>query len=459
MKLRVLNILACLFVTACMITSCLGDDTVEYEFSKDASITALSIKDSIVTYYPGKTAAGKDTTLSFAVLGSDYPFIINQNEGLIYNQDSLPVGTDISKVVLDITADTYGIYIAAETDSLWEETDSLDFNKPIHFKVIAENGIFGKPYKVMINVHQQDPEQMTWQQVDGNFPTNIQKQKAVYMNGSIYVFAEQTKQVAVTMAKTSDAKTWTPLEDINIPVKADYSSVMVWGNQLYILADNELYVSENGLEWTKSETTQTFSRLLANVHSEYNQKIIGADVDNHYIESTDGINWTQYEALPNNFSTGHTAFVSYPLATNPKIDRIVLAGDNPDKTDTTSVIWTQLNAENCWAELYPTNASDACPNFENTSIIHYNDHLFAFGGIRQTSTSEFSPFYESMDNGITWQANNENIIFPEDFNTLFKQSKGNYSYIVDEEQFIWMMWSKTGKVWKGRINKLGFKKQ
>ena len=126
MKLRVLNIITSLFITACIVTSCLGEDTVEYDFSTDASITAFSIKDSIVTYYPATTANGKDTTLSFGVLGSDYPFVINHNEGLIYNQDSLPIGTDVSKVVVNITADTYGIYIAAEKDSLWSETDSLN---------------------------------------------------------------------------------------------------------------------------------------------------------------------------------------------------------------------------------------------------------------------------------------------------------------------------------------------
>ena len=33
------------------------------------------------------------------------------------------------------------------------------------------------------------------------------------------------------------------------------------------------------------------------------------------------------------------------------------------------------------------------------------------------------------------------------------------SYIIDEEQFLWIIWSQTGEVWRGRINKLGFEKQ
>ena len=135
MKLRVLNIIASLFVAACTITSCLDTEVIEVEYNTNASITGFSITDSIVTII------GTDTT---AILGADYPFIIDQNEGRIYNADSLPVGTDISKVVVDITADTYGIYIQAEKDSLWESTDSLDFRRPVYFKVVSEMGTAGR---------------------------------------------------------------------------------------------------------------------------------------------------------------------------------------------------------------------------------------------------------------------------------------------------------------------------
>ena len=63
-------------------------------------------------------------------------FAIDQGTRHIYNVDSLPVGTDISKVVVSITSDGIGVFIVAEDkDSLWNETDSLNFEKPIQFKV------------------------------------------------------------------------------------------------------------------------------------------------------------------------------------------------------------------------------------------------------------------------------------------------------------------------------------
>ena len=460
MKLKVLNIIIGLFIMACCITSCLDSDVQEYELSSNSSITAFSITDSIITRYPA-VVNGKDTTLSKSVVGKNYPFVINQNEGLIYNPDSLPMGTDVSKVVIDIAADTEWIYIVAEKDSVWNAEDSLSFVKPIQFKVLAQNGTFGRIYTAKINVSQQDPELLAWSQLKGNFSKNIQAQKAVYMNNHIYVFGDTDSQVVMTMTSTQDGKTWSEPTSIDIPVKADYTSAMAWGNQLYMLADGELYTSENGLNWAKAETTQRFSKLLANIYSEYSQKLVGVDANNYYIESTDGLTWDCYEAMPANFPTSQTVFASYALDTNDKLGKIIVLGNSPTATDTTTVAWTQLNDESYWTELSLEDNRYACPNFENIHMIHYNDMLYAFGGAAQHkgAIDAFTKIYASEDDGISWSPITEKILFPEEFNALYDQAEGNYSCIVDDQQYIWIMWGQTGEVWRGRINKLGFDKQ
>ena len=460
MKLRVLNIIIGLFIAACGITSCLDSDTVEYEFSSNASITAFSITDSIVTYYPA-VVNGRDTTLSTGVVGTDYPFVINQHEGLIYNPDSLPFGTDVSKVVVDITADTEGIFIVAETDSLWEETDSLNFKNPIQFKVISQAGTFGRTYTAKINVHQIDPDSMSWTRIESNFASDIEGQKAVYANNHIYVFGEQNGQIIMTKANVSNATTWSAPVVLDIPGKIDYTSVMIWGNQFYILADNQLYISSDASNWQKQEVSHQISQLIANVHTSNNQKIIGVDVDNHYIESADGITWNQYETMPSEFPNSHISFASYALDTNSAFDKITLIGDNGVSTDTVTVAWTQLSSENEWIDLTPEYNNYGCPKFENISMIHYNNKLYAFGGDAQHkgSIDAFSKFYVSEDNGISWTAIKKKIMFPKDFNSLYNQAEGNYSCIVDDQNFIWIMWSHSNEVWRGRINKLGFDKK
>ena len=168
MKIKFLTVITGLLMAAFMITSCLNDDDNEVTLSSESSITAFSIKDNIETKYTAKVN-GKDTTLTATVKGSDYPFIIDQVERRIYNADSLPVGTNVSKVVVEITADTPYILIVADKDSLWTSTDSLNFENPVKFKVMAQSMEYGAVYTAEINVHKQEPDSLVWSNLSSDF--------------------------------------------------------------------------------------------------------------------------------------------------------------------------------------------------------------------------------------------------------------------------------------------------
>jgi hypothetical protein len=265
----------------------------------------------------------------------------------------------------------------------------------------------------------------------------------------------------MTMTSINDGKNWTSLQTLDIPNKADYSSVMVWNNSFYILADNKLYTSTDALNWNMVETEQTVSRLLACTDTEKSKKLIAADMENHFIETEDGINWNQYDVLPEGFPKAQSSFTSYTLDTNEDINRIVLLERNEEKTDSLTSAWMMLDTDNEWVDLACENKDYACPVLENAAIIRYNNKLYTFGGPGQRNTTfqAFSKFFQSEDNGISWKTVDENIVFPETFNELYESAHGDFSYIVDENHFIWIMWGTIGEVWRGRINKLGFERQ
>lgn len=455
MNIRLLNFITCLFITAFIATSCLEDEEYEIEYSSDASITAFAIGD-IETEYQA-TVDDVDTTLTTTVTGTNYPFVIDQLQGLIYNVDSLPVGTDITKVVPEISADGY-VFIVAETDSIWEEGDSLDFSQPIQFKVMSMQGTYGRVYTAKVNVHQQDPNEMGWVRIESNLNTDIHSQKAVYFNQQILVFANQEEQVAVTMTGQNDGAGWTNLQPIDIPVKADYSSVIAWGDHLYILAGNDLYSSSNGINWVQTDSKQKLSQLVAAIDEKGTTKLIATTVDNLYTETSDGTEWVTYSALPTDFAKGTYSYASYPLATNNKFHRLVLMGENNVENDSANIVWSQLATEHEWTPLTMEGNEHECPNMENAGMIYYNNLLYSFGGSGKNGSSvkAFEHFYVSNDNGIGWEKVTEDVMFPEDFATLYTQAEGNYSFVVDDNQFVWFMWGKTSEVWRGRINKLGF---
>ena len=455
MKIKYLNIIASLCLAAFTITSCLNNDEIDFEFSKNASISNFSINniDTKVTVKKD----GKDTVIIKTLLGSDYKFSINQNTGEIFNVDSLPLGTDVKKVVPNITADTPGIYIVTDKDTLWQNGDSLNFENPVKFKVMAYSGQFGRVYTARINVHQQNPDTMTWTKVNGNFNKLIQAQKAVYAHNQIFVFSKLNDYVFMT--NTANGQQWTNLKMTNLPQYADYRSAMYWNNSFYLLANHELYTSTDGMDWEKSATDMKFNQLVANIELTSSKKITAVTEDNLYTESVDGVEWTTFEEMPSTFPQD-VNYASYPLRTNQNLGRLIAMGKSA-AADTTTVAWSQLESEHSWTQMSYENNASLCPNFEKPTLIHYNDRLYAFGGPVETSkiTPAFQNFYSSTDHGISWKKETKILSFPDSFANLYGSAQGNYSCIVDKDNYIWIMWGNSGEVWKGRINRLGFEKQ
>ncbi len=442
------------------LSSCLDNDDTTYELSSDALISAFSIND-IETKIPSKTTEGKDTTLIVTTTGSNYSFTIDQSQNRIYNNDSLPAGTDVSKVTLNLSIIGYSIvYEKNEKDTIWTSSDSLDFTKPVNFKVYAYDGTT-RSYTAQINVHKQVPDSLQWTPIkENNFSLNAAyRQKAVVFNDRIYVFAEGENQVQVTSTDMTDGHNWSTLQDIaGINVMADYSSVITFNNQLYILAQNELYTSADGENWNKVATNRTsFTQLFAasstHLYAISNQQIV---------ESADASEWTEQGEATDNFPTQNISYTVCRLNTNSSIERLVVVGERNVASDTTAVVWNKLSSENKWTPLYQQADNQyGCPKLKELAVIHYDDKLYAFGGEKDYTTTlpvkAFGALYESVDHGITWKATTANVMLPEEF----IGQTDNFSYVVDTDNYIWIMWSgnnneRETNVWKGKINRLGF---
>ena len=122
-------------------TSCLDSNTTEYELTPDAAITAFSVGDITMTdtilFFVGK----KDSTIYYTVPASSYKFSIDQQNGRIFNSDSLPVGTKVDKLTTSLSYYGYYVtYLKNDKDTLWTDTDSIDFTRPLTFKAYALNG-------------------------------------------------------------------------------------------------------------------------------------------------------------------------------------------------------------------------------------------------------------------------------------------------------------------------------
>jgi hypothetical protein len=457
-------------MAASLMTSCLGDDDTEYTYSSNASITAFSI-DDIETEYTTQID-GVDTTLTATVTGDDYTFVIDQTQRLIYNVDSLPVGTDVTKVVAEITADTSYILITDQEaeeakDTLWTSGDSLDFTKPIIMKVYAYDGTYGEPYTVKLNVHQVEPDSLVWTDFSaGNAFVGARSrgQKAVCFKQRIYVIEDADNQAQLTSTATSDGRSWTPLTELPIADKADYQSLMVWNDALYVIAGTQLYRSEDADTWTAVDGASNLTALVANLDTDRHQLLVAIDTDGCLTESADGQSWTQTETLPDGFPTTGLSYAGYDLQSNPALGRIVVLGDNlrTSDADTLHVAWAKLTVDNSWGNMLPSAITTSyLPRLKDVAMVVYDNKLYAFGGANQAGSQQidaFSTFYVSLDGGVSWDAVTENLGFPEDFATLYNRAAGQFACAVDENDYLWILWGGNAGVWRARVNRLGFDK-
>ena len=147
------------------------------------------------------------------------------------------------------------------------------------------------------------------------------------------------------------------------------------------------------------------------------------------------------------------ALVSYPLAYTDSTDYVILAGWVDDET---TAVWRKIvdNHEKdpmgSWVYMEPDDTDKyTLLNLTHLRLFYYDGVVIAIGGDYQKS-------YESRDNGITWKET-KRFLFPSDFD----HTATKVDVKVDEDNYVWLYCSfndGSHKIWKGRLNRLGWKK-
>ncbi len=191
------------------------------------------------------------------------------------------------------------------------------------------------------------------------------------------------------------------------------------------------------------------------------QQLLGKSTYEEYALSTEGkimkraigaTEWTQdlpddHEDIANQPATD-LALTSYPLPLADSTDNVLLVGtkdgrgvvwrkqvDNSGKTAKGK--WVYLGRENESAKLLPVQTG--------RSIIRYNEDILLFG-------SDYTKFYKSRDNGITWELT-KYLTVPSGLST----TASKITMTVDEHDYIWIYCQGASadqdQLWRTRQNK------
>lgn len=384
-------------------------------------------------------------------------FSIDLEHGVIFNADSLPKGTNVTKLVPKISYPSTvksamikmegGTHREGETNYFTNPTDTIDFTGDVTLTLGTANNEITKTYQLKVNVHQTDPDTMYWDKTSTMaLPSRMQdpkQQKSVKFNGGVLSIIEENDGT-YTASTTADIfeGSW-----VKNALSLNFTPVL---HTLRIDSDNILYILDSNGNLLSSNDAQNWN-LLTSGWSEiigiYGTTLLGlaTDGDKINMKSWPEADYDEME-MPEGFPmTGFTEPIQFTNRWTPD-PTIVIFGGYPYPATGKSQAWAFDGST--WVNI----ADNSLPALSGMSVVSYYSYLnsatngllkefevyLAFGG-RDRNDNINNTVYVSYDHGINWQRAQEYMQLPDNVET---------GYMVDAISIGTSMQSNLSNRWK-----------
>ena len=451
--------------------------------NEDTIITEPDSSDTIVYSF----SLSSDTSV-MARLDTVF-FSIDLVRGEIFNADSMPCGTNISKLVPVLTAvdNSQGISLKFRnsegrdtvTNYLENPGDTIDFsNGPVVLTVVSPSGNFSRDYNVTVNVHKDKSDSLSWgESAFSAIPTkltDITAQRTVANNKGTYCLSTDGSAYCLAHTQSHQMDSWT-YTTVTLPQNADITTFAASGESLYIL-DNQgkLYKTDDASTWTDT------GRSWKYIYGDCIGNIGGAALD-------DAGNYV-FEQYPASFSCpipadmpvkGASVPVSYKAAMASEAQCVILGGQKADGT-LTNHAWGFDGTG--WVKVSNTGLPEGVEGMTVVPFYTYNINnmlvatelsvFMAFGGSNGSDLN--TTVYMTKDFGMTWYEGSESVQLPSDVtigtyaqgfvhSTTMYPSRATRPVEEWECPYIYifggvdMQGALYNKVWRGTLNRMTFK--
>lgn len=240
--------LGSLLLAACNKTST-GDNNVVENGSASTMVSAFSLKSN------NKVLPNLDSVF----------FSIDLVKAQIYNADSLPCGTDVRHLVVNISAPSSAsgveiimpsLYDGRDTIIKYNNTpgDSINFSRgSVGLRVYAGNSDDQRYYTVKVNVHRMNPDSLQWTASASPLPgasAAVKQHSAVSLGSKCFSFAQYADGSCTMSCSTTPAlaTSWSTTA-VSLPEGVDLATLRASSDVLYVLAQGSLYRSADGVQW------------------------------------------------------------------------------------------------------------------------------------------------------------------------------------------------------------------
>lgn len=339
-------------------------------------------------------------------------FSINQEEGLIFNADSLPYGTRMNGFVPVIsTMGASKVELAIPRPNLSDTvisylentTDSINFgNGPVKITVTAANGISTRTYTMKINVHQVPTDTLVWRRAQqSNLPSIFavpEQQRTAATASAIYCLTAAQGRYCIASA-INPAATWTSKE-VTMPFTPRIESFSATDDALYILDEaGALWRSTDAASWTST------GKRWDNIYGNYGTELWGSMNENgKWSRESYPTNKKQAceEAFPVS-GTSQTVNYVFEMSTRPQI---LITGGETASGQLSKDTWGYDG--NSWVCLSAKGLPYA---LKDAVVVPYFIDSFKPGTIRATRRSALVAMFGQRQNGEL----NDTVFISKDF--------------------------------------------
>ena len=454
-----------LFIAGCcalLLSSCLGSDDTQYEWSKDCQILSFSLSNDSI---PGL---------------KDVVFTIDQVDGKIFNIDSMPYGTKLDEKVIctvKLASTVYTCQVMQEaisdTLSYWNLEDSLDFSKPVKFVNTLWDGKTTKTYIAQVNIHQVVPDSMVWGVYKEGITDGAVKEEKVVVFGegsgeSYYMYTQPVnvnEGYRLYRSAVTDGKNWTELSVSGLPAgEVRLSQITAYEDAFYaVTTKGFLYSSADGQTWSLVENAPVIKAILGAIDVDDDFTAAGkqpsalsAVIDKNgtlvYGYMNEAKEWNEGTLLNEGFPLTGFGNLSYNSMFRARL--LVVAGRDTDNK-LTNTAWATDDGK-VWAKLTDDETAPFDKQ-EGVAVAEYDDKIFMLSGINEAGKAS-SDIYLSRDGGVNWSLSDTLVVMPQEF-----KARGFSSIYVDKDNYMYLFGGKEtnssnvlNQIWRGRINRLGF---
>lgn len=440
-------------------------------------------------------------------------FSINLNEGTVYNADSLPLGTRVDSLGVNLTLSsvskaeiTMPGTSGADTiiDFIQNGAQAINFSKgyvTLHLESVNE--LVQRDYRIYVNVHKMKPDSLSWGNAQWSaYPTSIAaptELKAIEHKGQAICFATDGATVTRAVTDNPGNDSW-QITDITLPEGLMISSIIAGPATIYAIdLSNRLHTSaDGGVTWESLDATFT------HIYGVYGSTVLGVDrnTSGRYVYVTYPASGST--AVPDDAPVSGT---SQPVTFTSEWSSeamMMIQGGTTSSGEPVNSTWAYDGSQ--WAPL----TNKGIPALSGVTLVPYFTYrvganwvatkqatLLAIGGTKDDGRINRN-VYLSLDRGVNWALGGELLQLPAEVPSLsgaqalvFEQTLTSRSAaplwhsvempvmpawftIADNETgiapidswkcpYIYLLGGRTAdgqintQVWRGVINRLSFK--